>query len=248
MLEAPRPAPPRLDVDRHALFLDLDGTLVEIQERPHAVKAGPELPPLLRALSASMSGAVAIVTGRTVVEADRIIDGALEHIAGVHGYELQRGAQLFRDETELSAITAASDDLRELIQHHALPALVEDKRASLALHYRHAPECGPPLIALAHDIAAKRGLRVLEGKMVVELVAGARTKGDALRAFMASAPFAGRDPIAVGDDTTDEAAFAASNDMAGASVLVGPVRPTLAQYGLMGPPDVLRWLQAALAR
>jgi trehalose 6-phosphate phosphatase len=242
----PQELPPALDLHRHALFLDLDGTLVDIEERPHAVTASDTLRNLLRTLSAAMDGAVALITGRTLGEADRILGGALGYVAGVHGYEMQRGAQIMRDTASLTPIAEAAADIRALLQQHALPALVEDKRASLALHYRHAPEAGAQLLQLANEIAAKRGLRVMQGKMVVELVAGARTKGDALKLFMSEAPFRGRIPVKLGDDRTDEDAFAAANALGGFGVLIGMPRESLASYNLAGPSAVFDWLSAPL--
>lgn len=236
--------PPPLDLKRHALFLDLDGTLVAIQDRPHAVTASPELRALLSRLARAMNGAVALITGRTLGEADRILHGALDYVAGVHGFEMQRGGHISRDDAELAPIADAAADLRAMLQAHTLPALVEDKRASLALHYRHAPEAGPELLRIAHEIAVRHGLRVLQGKMVVELVAGARTKGDALAAFMSAPPFLGRLPIKLGDDLTDEDAFAAANAMGGFGVLVGDTRDTAAQYRLADPIAVHAWLAA----
>lgn len=242
----PHAPPPPLDVHRHALFLDLDGTLVDIEERPHAVTASHDLRELLRNLSHAMDGAVALITGRTLSEADRILLGALDHVAGVHGYELQRGGEILRDGAELSPIAEAAADIRALIQKHTLPALVEDKRASLALHYRHAPEAGPILLRIADEIAARRGLRVMQGKMVVELVAGARTKGDALELFMSEPPFHGRTPVKLGDDRTDEDAFAVANAMGGFGALIGIPRESAAAYNLSGPAAVFDWLAAPL--
>jgi trehalose 6-phosphate phosphatase len=236
--------PPPLDPRTAALFLDLDGTLVDIQDRPHAVTAPPELRYLLQRLSRAMGGAIALITGRTLGEADRILHGALDYVAGVHGFEIQRHGQILRDAAELSSIAAASVDIRAMLQAHTLPALVEDKRASLALHYRHAPDAGPELLRIAHEIAAHRGLRVMQGKMVVELVAGHRTKGDALALFMSAPPFRGRIPIKLGDDMTDEDAFAAANANGGFGVLIGDPRPSLAEYCLPGPAAVHEWLAA----
>lgn len=245
-LSAPHTAPPQFDVLRHALFLDLDGTLVDIQDRPHAVTASAELRMLLRELDNRMSGAVALVTGRTLADADRILDTSLTNMAGVHGYELQRNGKISHDNIGLLAMRAAADDLRMLMQQRAVPALVEDKEASLALHFREAPEHAEAVRAIAVEVARRRKLRVLEGKMVVELVAGARTKGHAVVAFMSARPFKGRIPIAIGDDRTDEDAFAAAARMGGFGVLVGDVRPSAAAYALASPSAVIAWLASAL--
>ncbi len=245
---APLASPPLLDPRRHALFLDLDGTLLELQERPHAVHASPELRDLLQRVSAAMSGAVAVITGRTIADADTILHGALNFIAGVHGYEMQRGAHIVHAEALMTRLDAARSDVRQLLREHEIPALVEDKGASLALHYRHAPESAVDVRRIAAHIAKVRSLRMLEGKMVVELIASARTKGHALTVFMAQPPFAGRTPVAIGDDRTDEDAFAAADRLGGWGVLVGASHDSIASYTLAGPAAVTAWLASSMQR
>lgn len=238
------PAPP--DLSRNALFLDLDGTLLDIQERPHAVRASEELRDLLWRVTKAASGALAIITGRTIADATSILHGSPYFIAGVHGFEMQRGASIVRDAADLSRLDSARIDVRDLLQRHAIPALVEDKQASLALHYRHAPESADAVKRVARGIASQWGLRVLEGKMVVELIASARTKGHALTVFMAAPPFSGRIPIAIGDDHTDEDAFAAAARLGGGGVLVGERRQSSAIHTLAGPAAVIAWLKSGL--
>ena len=245
-LSTPQAAPPPLHVREHALFLDLDGTLVEIQDRPHAVYASPTLRALLRGLSDRMSGALAVITGRSLGDLDDIIEGAVDHAAGVHGFEIQRGARVSRDAIELNQLAEARADVRRLLQQHELQALVEDKHASLALHYRHIPEAEETIHRIAREIATRRGLRLMPGKMVIELIATARTKGYAVTVLMAAPPFLGRTPIAVGDDRTDEDAFAAAKRMGGCGVLVGEPRETQADYVLADPTAVAAWLDSGL--
>lgn len=239
--------PPPLDADRDALFLDLDGTLVEIASRPHAVVYSPELHHLLQRLQTAVHGAVALVTGRTIHEADRILHGALRYVAGVHGYEIQRGSTITHAPVDLAPLHAAMHEVRARIGAQTLPALVEDKHASIALHYRHAPEAGPALLQIAQDIAARHGLRILQGKMVIELVAGAQNKGDAVRSLINDAPFRNRTPVALGDDKTDEDTFEAVNALGGFGILVGDERPTAARYRLGSPAAVRAWLSAVLS-
>jgi trehalose 6-phosphate phosphatase len=246
LTSAPVTAPPPPDLSRNALFLDLDGTLLDLQERPHAVRASEEVRDLLRRVAKAASGAMAIVTGRTIADATSILHGGPHYIAGVHGFEIQRGGSLVRDDADLSRLDQARIDVRELLQRHAIPALVEDKQASLALHYRHVPESAGAVKQIAREIAAQRGLRMLEGKMVVELIASTRTKGHALTVFMAAPPFAGRIPIAIGDDHTDEDAFAAARRLGGSGVLVGEPRESAAAYNLAGPAAVTAWLRSGL--
>jgi trehalose 6-phosphate phosphatase len=246
--QIPRMAPPPLDPRSDALFLDLDGTLLDIQERPHAVRASEELRDLLWLADERLSGALAIVTGRTLTDAAAILDGGPKYMAGVHGFEIQRGAFTAHDNADLSRLDAARADLRALLQQHAVSALIEDKQASLALHYRHAPERAGAVRAIAAELATRHGLRLVQGKMVVELSASARTKGYAVTVFMAAPPFSGRRPIAIGDDYTDEDAFAAAARLGGAGVLVGEPRESAASYTLAGPAAVLAWLSGGLQR
>src|SRR5690606_28281496 len=113
-----------------------------------------------------------------------------------------------------------------------LVADIEDKGAALALHYRRAPEHAEAVRRIAAELAERHGLSLIEGKMVVELKHGQRTKGDAVAAFMADPPFAGRIPVAVGDDVTDEDAFAAVEQLGGVAILVGAPRATAASCRL----------------
>lgn len=243
---APFQTPPSLDIDRHALFLDLDGTLLEIADRPHAVVVSAELRQLLRDLSRTLSGAVAVITGRTIRDADQLLEGAVPFISGVHGYELQRGQHITRDAALVRQLSAARADLSELLRQHQSPALIEDKGASIALHYRHAPEAESAVRSLAAHIAKSRNLRVLPGKMVVELIASARTKGHALTVLMAQPPFSGRLPIAIGDDRTDEDAFTAAERLGGWGVRVGEATNSAARYMLANPSTVAAWLRSGI--
>jgi trehalose 6-phosphate phosphatase len=246
-LTIPRSPPPPLDVRAHALFLDLDGTLVEIAERPDDVVAGAALRELLARLSQAMDGALALITGRTIESADRILHGAVPNIAGVHGFEQRLRGDLTRASDDLAPLARAAEEAAALASQGALDARLEDKASGLALHFRHAPDAGPDVRRAAEALAEKHGLSLIEGKMVVELTLGVRTKGDAVAAFMTEAPFAGRRPIAVGDDVTDEDAFAAARSAGGLGVLVGDPRPSAARHSLSGASAVAAWLAAGLA-
>ncbi|MGQ0531362.1 MAG: trehalose-phosphatase [Caulobacteraceae bacterium] len=238
--------PPPLDIRRHALFLDLDGTLVEFAAHPEQVVASNELRALLGDLSRAMNGAVALVTGRSIASADAVLDGVLVHIAGIHGFERRAGQTIERTGGDTSAIALALKDARAMVSKGALHADIEDKGAALALHYRSAPDAADGVRRAAAELAHRHGLSVLEGKMVVELKLSQRNKGHAIADFMADAPFAGRIPIAVGDDITDEDAFAAVEAMHGVSVLVGPPRATAARYHLANTAAVMAWLAAGV--
>ncbi|UPT64830.1 MAG: trehalose-phosphatase [Hyphomonadaceae bacterium JAD_PAG50586_4] len=241
------PAPP-LDVRQHALFLDFDGTLVEIADRPHDVIVTDTLRALLTDLHSATASALALISGRTIADMESLLGEQFAHIAGVHGHEMKFGDEVRRDEAAHSPIPFAAAEIRVLQRNEQMPALVEDKGASLALHYRHAPHAEQQVRRIALDIAARRGLRVLEGKMVIELIAGPHTKGDALMNFMRTPPFAARTPIMIGDDVTDEHGFRAARAAGGFGILVGPPRPTDATHCLADPAAVHAWLQAGLTR
>lgn len=240
-------APPALAVTRHALFLDLDGTLVEFAAHPEQVVASDELRALLASLAQQMDGAIALITGRTIASADAVLDGALIHVAGIHGLERRAKGAVERAVDDTSSVTTARDEARAMIANGALNAEVEDKGAALALHYRRAPEFADAVRRAAADLARRHGLSVLEGKMVVELKLGQRTKADAVTDFMRAPPFAGRTPIAVGDDITDEDAFRAVRKLGGQSILVGDERETAAAWRLADTRAVMAWLKAGLA-
>lgn len=240
-------SPPPLDVRSHALFLDLDGTLVDFAAHPEQVVASQELRLLLANLSREMNGAVALITGRTIASADAVLDGALVYVAGIHGIERRVGQTIERASNDTAPIQAALGDARALVAKGALQVDVEDKGLALALHYRRAPEFADATRRAAADIARRHGLSILEGKMVIELTLGQRTKADAVNDFMAAPPFAKRQPIAIGDDITDEDAFRAVADLGGQSVLVGAPRDTAARYCLRDTSAVFAWLKAGLA-
>lgn len=243
----PASAPP-LDVRQHALFLDFDGTLVEIADRPHAVTISDALRALLNDVHAATTNALALISGRTIVDMESLLGDQFAHIAGVHGHEMKYGGKIRRDESRHSPIPFAAAEIRALQRNDLMPALVEDKGASLALHYRHAPHAEQEVRRIARDIAARRGLRLLEGKMVIELITGPHTKGDALMNFMRTPPFKGRTPIMIGDDITDEHGFRAARAAGGFGILVGPPRATEAAYRLDDPTAVHTWLRAGLAQ
>jgi trehalose 6-phosphate phosphatase len=239
-------APPPLDLRAHALFLDLDGTLVDIVARPEDVVAGDALRALLRDLAQALDGAVALLTGRTIESAEAVLGGAIDSIAGLHGFERRFAGATTRAESDLSAISDGLAQAQALTRSGALPARIEDKSAGFALHYRDNPAAGATVRRVAEEIAETHGLTVIEGKMVAELTLGVRTKGDALAAFMQEAPFRGRTPVALGDDVTDEDAFTAARDRAGYGVLVGPTRNSAATYALRDSSAVAAWLTAGL--
>ena len=216
---------------RYALFLDIDGTLLELAPTPEAITVPPDLPQLLAALSARLGGALALVTGRALPFADQLFAPLSLPIAGLHGAERRTpDGSICRPD-----IPPAFAQLKRDVQKHASSldgVLIEDKGAALGAHYRLAPEHRGAVEALMQEAAREAGPDfVLQfGKMVVELRPASASKGEALRAFLAEPPFAGRLPVAIGDDVTDEAMFAVANRLGGHSIRIGPAdAPTAAR-------------------
>jgi len=237
-------APPLSILQDAALFLDFDGTLVELAESPAAIAVPAGLPALLERLSRFLSGRLAIISGRAVGDLDGHLRFPGVALAGSHGLEIRQA-----DGRQAAlAPPAALADAREEIHGFARGApglLVEEKPVSIAIHYRQAPEREEGVIAFLSEIAARTGLGVQRGKMVAELRMTGPDKGDALRALMAEPAFAGANPVFVGDDLTDEDAFAAAAQMGGTGILVGPPRPSAARWRLDDVAAVARWLGEA---
>jgi trehalose 6-phosphate phosphatase len=230
-----------------ALFLDFDGTLVELAESPDAIHVPGSLQPLLARLHERLGGRLAIVSGRSVADLDAHLGGSGFAVSGSHGLELR-----FADGNSLPiAPPQGLDHARRGIARFAAAdprLLVEEKPASIALHYRRAPERAEETETLVRTLAAEAGLAVQPGKMVMEIRPPGADKGDALRRLMREQPFTGARPLFVGDDLTDEHAFAAAAALGGAGILVGPPRETAAVWRLEGVAQITAWLEAEAAR
>lgn len=234
-----------LDLQRAALFLDLDGTLAPIAATPGAVGPDPSRSRLLEQLAGRLGGRVAVISGRTVEAVDHILEGRIVPVAGVHGLQRRTADGVMSAAEPHGQLALARDSLRAFAAADR-NLLVEDKGLSVTLHYRNAPGCADAVRELAQRLEKVTGLVLQEGHMVVELRTPGPTKGDAVAAFMAEPPFAGARPIYIGDDLTDEDAFAAVAEAGGDGVLVGPERETAATWRLENVAQVLAWLGAAL--
>jgi trehalose 6-phosphate phosphatase len=230
-----------------ALFLDFDGTLVSIAMRPQDVQVGPWLVPALRELQTRLSGAVAIISGRPLSELDAFLAPLQLPAAGVHGVE-RRDTE---GRTRVQAGAPPPDVLYTVERVVArYPELrLERKPSALALHYREAPHLGD--VCQQTLLAAVRPHQddwtVLLGKCVVEVKPKRATKAHAVIEFMESEAFAGRVPLFIGDDATDEDGFTAVQAVGGAGVKVGP-GPSGALHRLADPDAVRVWLASALAQ
>jgi trehalose 6-phosphate phosphatase len=227
-----------------ALFLDFDGTMVDIAPQPHAVHVPQPLIETLRWLDDELGGAVAVISGRPIAQIDQLLEPMRLAVAGVHGAE-RRGAN--GDVTLLSThpLEHVEQVARALAAEHA-GLLVENKRGSLALHYRQAPALEELCVQAMQDaVAESPGLSLLRGKMVVEAKPGGASKGRAIEAFMAEPPFAGRTPVFIGDDITDEVGFATVQRLGGLGIKVGP-GTTVAWQRLPDPEALRRELVATM--
>lgn len=225
-----------------ALFLDFDGTLVELAPEPGAVEVPAGLLPTLAGLHRLLGGALAVVSGRPIDEIDRFLAPLRLPAAGVHGAQRRTAAQavLHAPSVPLGRAAQAAADLAR--QHHGLR--VEHKGSSVALHYRQLPQAEALCIAaMQAAVDASPGLALLRGKMVVEAKPAAVGKDQAIAAFLREPPFAGRTPVFAGDDVTDEPGFATVQRLGGLGVKVGDGASVAAQR-LDGPAA----LHAALAR
>jgi trehalose 6-phosphate phosphatase len=228
-----------------ALFLDVDGTLLEIAAAPQSVSVPDDLRELLRALSLAGGGGVALVSGRSIAALDALFAPLTLPSAGLHGFERRSasGAYLRKPPPSGAALEVAHEAMSHLARRHP-GLLVEDKRFALALHYRGAPHLESTVVELMQGIAASLAgqLELQRGKMVVELRPAGTTKANAVSDFLGEAPFAGRVPIFIGDDLTDESAFDFVNRREGLSVIVDGGRPSAARARLADVAAVRGWL------
>lgn len=239
------PAPKPLRLGETALFLDLDGTLAPIAARPQDVRPDPRRTSLLERLHRALHGRLAVVSGRTLDDIDRILEGRVKAVAAVHGLVQRAPDGTIRETAPHPAMEEAARRFREFAARD--PGLiVEDKGLSVTLHYRLARDQGPAAQSLAEALAADTGLFLQHGAMVEELRTPGPTKGDSVASFLTRPPFAGARPVFVGDDITDEHGFEAAQGLGGVGVLVGQSRPTAARFRILGVEEALAWLEAAL--
>ena len=238
------PAPPLSLLSGAALFLDFDGTLVELAEAPDAIRVPGALHPLLQRLARVVDGRIGIVSGRAIADLDAHLGAGGIAVSGSHGLELRFADGSHMPVAPPPGLERARMAVREFAEDSP-GLLVEEKPAGVALHFRQAPEREEEAAAFMAGLAAETGLALQSGKMVAELRAPGADKGDALRAFMAEPAFAGARPVFVGDDLTDEHAFVAAAAMGGAGILVGAPRATAAAWRLEDVAGVARWLNDA---
>jgi trehalose 6-phosphate phosphatase len=230
-----------------AFFLDLDGTLVDIAETPEAVDPGPDEIALLMKLVTASRGATALISGRSLKRIDELFSPLVLAAAGQHGAE-RRDAQGKRHRYRFAAksMRPAAGGIRSFAARHQ-GLVFEDKGASVALHYRLAPQLAAAAQKAVREAAEPLGdaVEVQGGKMVVELKPAGCDKGRAIESFMQEPPFAGRVPVFLGDDATDEYGFRVVNRLDGHSIKVGD-GTSAARWRLENPAAARAWLSAWL--
>jgi trehalose 6-phosphate phosphatase len=233
-----------IDFNTTALLLDIDGTLLDFALMPDGVMVAPSLKQSLQALAKMTGGALALVSGRTIRDIDRLFWPLVFSAVGGHGAEMRLASA---NGAGTGGPVPLPKDLRARLSAIAVLAngiIVEDKGYSLALHYRMAPQCKKAVDSevLAIISALPPGtVEALPGKSVIEVKHSGFNKGTGIRALMECAPFKTRRPIFIGDDVTDEAGFAVMADFNGLAVSVGRTAPS-AKDLFQSPTEVRQWL------
>jgi len=243
------PAPPLpANGSRWALFLDVDGTLLDFNDDPRAVEVTAPLLALLHSLHNALGGALALVSGRELDDLDRLFGNPHWAAAGLHGLQLRRADGSFR------RITVTPEQQQHMLQAATALATrfegvqLEDKRIAVALHCRRVPEQFESLRDAAVQMVTQLpGYELQPGNLVIEFKPAGMDKGRAVLELLASAPFNGRLPVYLGDDLTDEHAFASLRQKHGMGVLIGsPHSSTQASFSLRDPAAVKTWLVRVL--
>jgi trehalose 6-phosphate phosphatase len=228
-----------------ALFLDFDGTLVDIAPQPEAVVVPAGLRDTLERLHQYLGGAAAVISGRPIEQIDSFLLPLVLPAAGVHGAERRNaGGELVLLSTHpLQLVEAAAGALAA--QHPELR--IENKRGSIAVHYRQAPQLEALCVqTIQAAVEQSPGLTLLHGKMVVEAKPGGASKGRAIEAFMQEPPFKGRTPVFIGDDITDEVGFSTVQRLGGMGIKVGE-GPSVAWQRMASPAAMRDELHRAVA-
>jgi trehalose 6-phosphate phosphatase len=209
--------------DSWALFLDADGTLLDIASKPELVEVSPDLPALLARLARRLAGSVALVSGRSIADLDRLFHPFHFAAAGIHGAERRDACgEIHWAGFAPEDLEPARRELRRLVARH--PALLlEDKGRGLALHFRQAPELEDEVRAVLERLLVQlpADAHLQPGHCVIEIKRGGVDKGTAIEQFMQEPPFVGRVPVFVGDDAADEAGLAYVESLGGHGIFVG---------------------------
>ena len=243
-----RAVPPPTPSRDWALFLDVDGCLLDFASTPGGVHVPEGLTDVLGDLHGALDGALALVSGRPLAQLDALFAPLHLPAAGLHGLQIRSHDDVVDTSGEVPPALLALRFTAQALAAKFPGALVEDKGTSLALHWRGAPAAEEPLHEMATSaLTALPGYHLQPGNQVIEVRPDGSDKGTAITRLMAKEPFAGRTPVFVGDDLTDEHGFAAVNALDGISILVGGRMPNAARFHLHDPAALRDWLREAAA-
>jgi trehalose 6-phosphate phosphatase len=231
-----------------ALFLDFDGTLVDIAPSPESIHVPRELPALLGRLDAALGGALAIVTGRSIEAIDGYLAPLRPITAGSHGAEIRLG----REPIVCAAqpLPPAAVEAVSALSKKVSGARIEIKRSSIAVHYRSNPEAGPEIEKELQSVLKDplSGFIISAGRMVYEVLPSHVSKGSAVETLLELPQFIGRRPLVIGDDRSDETAFKAVERRGGVALTVAGEHFSNSTADFEKPSDVRAWLAAFAAR
>lgn len=241
-----RPPPPAL-ADDDALFLDVDGTLLEFADHPDKVAPDPSLLALLDSVQQRLGGALALLSGRPVSQLQAMFASLRLPMAGLHGAQLLTSVDAELAETDTAAWLHTLHQRAMQLAHAHPGVMIENKGQALALHWRNAPDAGAAVVAFANaQLPELRDVRLQPGNHVIEFVGSGHDKGRALQQLMQQPLFQGRRPLFIGDDLTDEHGFRAAQQLKGIGVLVGQRNESVAVAALPDITAVHAWLRAAI--
>lgn len=235
--------PPLWPPRETAIFVDLDGTLIDFAPTPDSVTLPDGLPEQINTLTATLGGALAIISGRPVAALESLFGPTAVFLSGVHGSELKEPGAPTRHLAP--PLPAALQQGVAALTRRWPELLIEDKGEAIAVHYRQAPELAAAVAdALERLIRNYRpGFEIMSGAAVYEIRPTTVDKGTALRNLMRLQPFAGRRPVFLGDDTTDEDGIAAAVALGGHGIAVGPRHSLTANWHLPSPAAARQWLR-----
>lgn len=242
------PSLDQIEPSSTSFFIDFDGTLAAIVDRPEQVVIEDRVRDAVERLQRGTGNAIAIVSGRPIAQLDTLLAPFRPQLAGVHGLEFRDGeGHVTRapfDAALLDEMVAAAQGFTQA--HEGL--IAESKPGSVSIHYRLRPDLGEAARAFAAELHQRfPGSELLNGKMVAELRFGGRSKADAVSHFQARAPFSGRTPVFIGDDVTDEDGFRRAAELGGYGIKVGAGR-SMAAYRAIDIAALWDWLDALAAR
>jgi trehalose 6-phosphate phosphatase len=228
-----------------ALFLDVDGTLLELAASPDDVRVPAALRNTLELASQREGGALALVSGRSLAALDRLFAPSRFPACGQHGFERRDAhGRVTQARVDPGALEPVCEHLRTRLDRRGR-LMLEQKTTALALHYRRAPHLQRQARELMEFAAAtlEPHYRLRAGKCVYELTPACCSIREAIESFMREAPFRGRTPVFVGDDDTDEEGFDAVNGLGGYSIGVGERRSSAARFRFATVAGVVAWLR-----